>query len=150
MTEQGYPKTGVGVMVLKGNQVLLGERKATHGAGTFQTPGGHLEYLESFEDCARREVREETGMDIKNIRFSYLANLVVFKPKQYTHIGLVAEWESGDPQNLEPEKCNGWNWYDLDSLPSPILLTNRLLLHSYKTGKNYYDIQDVEEFIKKS
>ena len=32
-------------------------------------PGGYFEYMESFEECAKREVMEETGMEIQNIRF---------------------------------------------------------------------------------
>ena len=34
-------------------------RRGSHGAGEYSTPGGHLDPLESFEACARRETREE-------------------------------------------------------------------------------------------
>lgn len=58
MNEQQRPKTGVGVMILKNGKVLLGKRKGSHGEGEFAFPGGHLEYMEGFADCARREVLE--------------------------------------------------------------------------------------------
>ncbi len=61
------PKVGIGVMILKDGKVLLGKRKGSHGAGQYAFPGGHLEYMESFEDCARRETREECGIEIQNI-----------------------------------------------------------------------------------
>ena len=62
------PKAGVGIMVLKDGKVLLGKRKGSHGEGEYAFPGGHLEYMESFEDCAKREVREECGVEIENLR----------------------------------------------------------------------------------
>lgn len=37
--------------------------------GTWGHPGGHLEFNESFEDCAAREVLEETGLEVTDIRF---------------------------------------------------------------------------------
>ena len=51
------PRVGVGVIVLREGRVLLGRRLGSHGAGTWQFPGGHLEAFERVEDCARREVR---------------------------------------------------------------------------------------------
>jgi 8-oxo-dGTP diphosphatase len=89
--EQNKPKVGVGVMILKDGKVLLGKRKGSHGEGEYAFPGGHLEYMESFEDCARREVNEECGIEIKNIRFQFLANITKYAPKHYAHIGLLVD-----------------------------------------------------------
>src|SRR5215469_4737907 len=50
--DDSHPKVGVGVMILKDGKVLIGKRKGAHGAGEWAWPGGHLEYMESFEDCA--------------------------------------------------------------------------------------------------
>lgn len=59
---------GVGVMIFdKDGMILLGKRKGSHGAGEYSFPGGHLEYGESFEECAKREVMEECGIEIKNL-----------------------------------------------------------------------------------
>ncbi len=148
MSEQMLPKTGVGVMVMKGDLVLFGKRKGSHGEGEWATPGGHLEHLESFEDCARREVKEEAGLEIQNIRFLFLANLNLYAPKHYTHIGLVADWKSGEPKVLEPEKCEGWDWFSIKNpAPSPTFTACLLSYNSYLTGQNYYDIKDVEDFL---
>lgn len=38
------PKVGIGVIVRKDNQILLGKRKNSHGDGCWAFPGGHLEY----------------------------------------------------------------------------------------------------------
>lgn len=137
--EENKPRVGVGVMVMRGGKVLLGKRKGSHGEGEYAFPGGHLEYLESFEDCARREVKEETGIELQNIKFLFLANVTKYAPKHYTHIGLVADYKSGEPKVLEPEKCESWAWYDLNKLPSPIFYMCELSFKAYKTGKNFFD-----------
>jgi len=48
--------------------------------GEWSFPGGHLEYMESFEDCAKRETREECGIEITNIRFQFLSNVIKYAP----------------------------------------------------------------------
>lgn len=133
------PKVGIGVMVVKDGKVLLSLRKASHGAGGYQFPGGHLENLESFEEGARREVREECGIEIDNIQFACVANVLAFAPKHYVHIGLTADWKSGEPKLLEPEKNGSWDWYSLDALPSPLLIFCTLQFDAMKAGTKYID-----------
>ncbi len=133
-------KVGVGIMVLKDDKVLLGKRKNAHGENEYGFPGGHLEYMESFRDCAVREINEECGIQVKNIDFLFLMNLKSYALKHYCHIGLVAEWESGIPQILEPEKCDGWDWYSLDALPDRLFEPCKYSIESYKTGKKYFDL----------
>ena len=143
-TEPQKPKVGVGVMILKDGKVLLGKRRGSHGDGEFAFPGGHLEYLESFAGCARREIKEECGIEIDNIRFQFLANVTKYAPKHYVHVGLLADWKSGEPELLEPEKSEFWQWYDIGSPPSPVFEFCRLALEIYGTDKNYFDINDVK------
>lgn len=114
------PRVGIGICVLKDGKVLLGKRKNAHGDGEYAFPGGHLEYMESFEACARREIQEEADIVVKNIRFQYLANIKEYKPRHYVHISLTADWESGEPKVMEPDKKESWGWYDLDDLPEPL------------------------------
>lgn len=140
MIEDQVTKVGVIVLVFKGGKVLFGKRKSKLSTDTYGAPGGHLEYMESFEDCARREVREETGMEIQNIRFLFAGNTTYFSPKHFVNIGLMADWKSGEPQNLEPDKCESWAWYGLGEIPDPIMHTNQMALDAYKTGRNYFDV----------
>jgi len=133
------PKVGIGVMVIKDGKVLMGKRKGSHGSGEWAWPGGHLEYMESFEECIRREVREETGMEIENIRFNRLLNMKTYAPKHYVDIGLVADWKSGEPKVMEPEKSEGWQWFELDKLPAPRFVPCDSAIEAYKTGENFYD-----------
>lgn len=131
------PQVGVGVMILKDEKVLLAKRRGAHGEGEYAFPGGHLEFGESFEDCAKRETKEEAGIEIKNIRFQYLSNVTKFTGKHYVHIGLTADWKSNQPKTLEPEKSGSWEWYSFNDLPTPVFEFCQLHFDSYKTGDYY-------------
>lgn len=139
MTANKQIKVGIGVMVFKKGRLLLTKRKGSHGAGEYASPGGHLECGESFVECAKRECREEAGIEIKNVRFLRLANLKKYQQGHYVDIGLAADWKSGKPKVLEPEKAEGWDWYDLDNLPKPLFETIKASLNALKTGKNFFD-----------
>ncbi len=125
-------------MIFKDNKILLGTRKGSHGDGELAFPGGHHEHLESIEACARRETKEECGLEIQNVRFLCLANITEYAPKHYINITLIADWLAGEPQVLEPEKCHGWDWYDVNELP-PLPKIVARCIEAYKTGRNYFD-----------
>jgi 8-oxo-dGTP diphosphatase len=133
------PLVGVGVTILRDRTVLLGRRRGSHGAGEYSTPGGHLDHLESFEQCARRETREECGLEIAEVRFQFVANVTTYAPRHYVHIGLLADWVSGEPRVLEPEKCDGWAWWPLDAPPGPLFEMTRLALDALRTGMTSFD-----------
>jgi 8-oxo-dGTP diphosphatase len=137
---RNQPKIGVGVMIFKSVNVLLAKRKGSHGEGEYAFPGGHLEYMESFENCARRETMEECGIEIEQIRFQFLANVKMYAPHHYVHIGLIADWKAGVPTVLEPDSSESWEWHALENLPWPLFKMSQLALDSYRTGKNYYDL----------
>jgi 8-oxo-dGTP diphosphatase len=138
--KQERPKVGVGVLVLKDGKILMTQRKGSHGAGEYAYPGGHLEFGESFEECARREVREEAGVEIDNIKFLRVANVTKYQGRHYIDIALSATWKSGEPQVLEPEKATSWQWYDLGDLPAPLFEFCKSAFDSLKTENNYYDL----------
>lgn len=117
------PKVGVGLFLIKnGTHVLLGKRRGAHGDGEYGGTGGHMEGLETFAQTTLRELREEIGNDIQitEPKFLCLSNLRQYAPKHYIDIGMTAEWVSGEPQIMEPNKIESWDWYALDSLPEPL------------------------------
>jgi 8-oxo-dGTP diphosphatase len=111
-------KVGIGVALIDGPYVLLGERKGSHGAGEWALPGGHLEYGESFKTTAERELAEEIGEDVKfdSLRVISVINLTEYMPKHYIDIGMVANYVSGTPLVMEPAKCGGWHWVRLEEV----------------------------------
>ncbi|MBI2482041.1 MAG: NUDIX domain-containing protein [Candidatus Vogelbacteria bacterium] len=60
-------RVGVGVFIFKEGKFLMLKRANSHRSGSWSVPGGHLEYGESFENTAKREVLEEAGIKIKNL-----------------------------------------------------------------------------------
>jgi 8-oxo-dGTP diphosphatase len=123
---------GIGVIIQKGDFILMGKRKNSHGAGTWSIPGGHLEFGESFEACARREVLEETGLHIGKVRQGPTTNNIFSQEnKQSVSIFMVAEYITGVPELLEPEKCEGWEWFTWDALPQPLFLPMQNLIDQF-------------------
>ncbi len=59
------PICGVGVVVRKGDSVLLIQRGREPRLGEWTVPGGAVELGESLRDAARREIREECGIEIQ-------------------------------------------------------------------------------------
>ncbi|KAF3394251.1 Nudix hydrolase 1 [Penicillium rolfsii] len=120
MTSNKEPRIGVGVFVMNSKgKFVLGKRKGSHGANTWALPGGHLEFGESFETCAEREILEETGLKICDIRFLTATNTVFEADgKHYVTIFMAAVLsnDSDQPQILEPEKCTAWEWASWDEL----------------------------------
>ncbi len=126
---ENRPKVGVGVVIMKDGKVLLGKRKNAHGEGSWCFAGGHLEYGESWEECARREALEETGLTIKNVRFGTITNDIFEKEqKHYITLYMLCEPDVGQVTVMEPEKCEGWEWFDWDNLPRPLFIPIENLL----------------------
>ena len=123
------PRVGLGVLLVHDNKILLGLRKKAHGHGCWGPPGGHLEFGESFEDCAIREVFEETNLTIKNVTFFDVTNDVFVKDnRHYVSIFMRADLAGGELLHMEPEKCERWEWFSCDNLPENLFFPSQTLL----------------------
>ena len=115
------PYVGVGVLVWKGDKLLLGKRLGTQGNVVWQFPGGHLEIDETVTVCAQREVREETGLEITQMQqVGFTDELFVMSHRHYVTLFISAAYISGEAEVLEPEKCQTWQWFAYDDLPQPL------------------------------
>lgn len=115
------PRVGVSCIIYKNEKILLGQRKGSHGEGYWATPGGHLEFGESIEDCAIRELLEETGLTPLSLRLGpWVENLMENGLKHYITLFVFIDSFEGEPTLLEPDKCMGWEWFSCHSLPEPL------------------------------
>lgn len=130
------PKVGVGVYIIKDKKVLLLKRKGSHGEGNWSPPGGHLEMGESFKECAKRETKEETGVEIKNVKIAGVTNDIFSNDVHYITIAVMAEIKSGKPQIKEPDKSSDIGWFSFNKLPSSLFLPVKNFLKEYKV-KNW-------------
>lgn len=124
------PRVGVGVLVIKEGRILLGQRKGAHGSGCYSPPGGNLEFKETVEACAVRELAEETGLKPLSVRLGPWTQNVIDEHKHYISLFVIIPEFEGEPQLLEPNKCEGWDWYPWDNLPHPLFLPLTSLIES--------------------
>jgi 8-oxo-dGTP diphosphatase len=106
--------------------------------GYYAAPGGHLEHGETFADCARREILEETGLNVTSVRLLTIGNYL-FGDRHYVDIDVVVEVGPGEPSILEPDKCAGWNWYAADKLPAPLFVVTARMIETYVHGATLND-----------
>ena len=135
---------GFGIVLEKDGKILLGMRhsdpnkadSAFRSAGEWCLPGGKLEWGESFEEGAIREVKEETGITIKNPSVISVHNC----KNEHAHfmtVGLVAhEWE-GEAHVTEPNEIIKWDWFDLNKLPEPRYFPSFEVIENYLQKKFY-------------
>lgn len=126
------PRVGVGVIITRDQQVLLLRRRNVHGAGTWSTPGGHLDFGELPEQCAVREVKEETGLDINAVTFRAITNDVFSaEGRHYITIWMEGRYTSGEPILAAPYEASEIDWFSWDALPQPLFLPLQHLLDGH-------------------
>ncbi len=88
--------------------------------GYYDLPAGHLERGESLEECAARELKEETDLEVepKDLSLAHIFLDEQSPEKTYLAFMFVAEKWSGKPKNMEPERSSDLGFFDLAELPS--------------------------------
>ena len=123
------PRIGVGIIIRRGDEVLLIRRKNVHGSGSWSTPGGHLDYGESPENCAVREAMEETGVVVSNVRFRGITNDVFeAEGRHYVTVWMEGEHQAGEPVVGAPHEMSEASWFRWEDLPEPLFLSLENLL----------------------
>ena len=124
-----FPRVGVATIVRKNGKVLLGKRKSSNESEEWGFPGGHLEFKESFFECARRECFEEARIKICNLRIAGFTNDIFEEQgKHYVTCFVVADWGGGDAIVAEPEAMDDWTWISWNELPKNLFLPVRNLI----------------------
>ncbi|KND87295.1 Nudix hydrolase 1 [Tolypocladium ophioglossoides CBS 100239] len=116
------PRFGTSAIVLNAEgKILTGQRFGSHGAASWQLPGGHLEDKEGLLRCAARETKEETGLDVEARRVVATTYDAFEKEgKHYVTWFVFCELKDPDavPKAMEPAKCPAWFWKTAEELKS--------------------------------
>jgi len=119
------------VCVTRGNEILLAQGTRFPGA-FYSVLAGFVEPGESLEETVAREIKEEVGIEVENIRY------YGSQPWPFPHslmIGFSADYKSGELV-LDPEEIAAADWYTRDALPElpPHLSIARTLIDAYIEG----------------
>ena len=121
-----YIGVGVGAMVFDGaGRVFMAQRgpQAKNERGSWEFPGGTVEFGERLEEAIRREFREEYGMAIDIGELLGISDHILPDERQHwVSPTYIARHAGGEPRILEPQKCAAIGWFALDALPAPLSL----------------------------
>lgn len=124
------PVVGVGVVVLRtggaGLEVLLIRRGQPPRAGEWSIPGGKQEWGETVQEAARREVMEETGVEIANLKLIDVVDAIIraqhgVVARHLTLVDYRADWVSGEP--VAGDDASDARWVPLAEAPTYIIWT---------------------------
>lgn len=113
------------VLVQRGDEALLG-RSHHFAPGVYSTLAGFVEPGESLEECVHREIAEEVGVSVTDLR--YFGS----QPHPFPNslmVGFVAQWLSGDIR-IDPAEIEDARWFtadDLPDLPHPMSIARALI-----------------------
>ena len=136
-SKESRPLVGVGVIIIRDGKILLAERKGSHGENTWASAGGHLEFGETLEECARRETFEEFGIHLQRMTFLCVSNIVAYD-RHYIDVEFLGDLGIQIPQIQEQDFFANLQWFSLSELPSPLFEPVRIAIDSLLTGQSYY------------
>lgn len=135
-------RAGMGLMLLQDNKVLLGLRhedkeKADsdlNGEGTWTFPGGKYDFQDGLLEGAKRELKEETNLDLLEAEIISVSNERV-ETAHYVTLGWqVTKW-SGEIEVMEPDEIVKWEWFDLGNLPKNLYAPTAKFIENVKQNR---------------
>lgn len=131
MTADTLPRAGCGAVLLKESCLLLVYRKRDPERDHWGLPGGKVEPFETLQQAVRREIFEETGLQIE--RMSLLCVVDQIAPDRNEHWiapVYIAEDFTGNASIREPEALGDVKWFPLEQLPDRLTHATQVALQA--------------------
>ena len=130
---------GVGAFIVNNKNELLMLLRAKDSRvepGTWMIPGGKVEYNERMADAAKREIKEEIGVDLEVIE-AIKTNDHILPDQHWITTTFLCRIKSGEPKILEPHKHDRIGWFPLGKMPENLSIAsaNSLAAYREKYGK---------------
>lgn len=133
---QDYIGVGVGAMIFnERGDVFLAQRGPNAGneRGTWEFPGGSVDYGEKLKEAIVREIREEFDIEIEVTGLLSVDDHILPEEGQHwVSPTYLAKLVKGEPRIVEPDKCTAIGWFTLDNLPSPLSVITRMDVETYR------------------
>lgn len=132
-----YIGVSVGAMILnEKDELFLSKRSQNckNEKGSWEIPGGGVDFGEKLTDAIKREMMEEYGVEIDIVeQFPAVDHIIPDENQHWVPTTFLAKLKSGSmPKIMEPSKCDGIGWFPLNALPSPLSIITKLDLAYYK------------------
>lgn len=127
------------LILQKDGKVLLLRRYQTGWMdGFYALPAGHIDGNETFSTAMIREAKEEVGVTIAPEDLEFVNMTHHNSDKEYVYVVFTAKKWNGEPQNMEPEKCDDLAWFPIDELPENTTEGVQKAIKNFRKGI-YYD-----------
>ena len=129
-----YIGVGCGAFILnEEGKVLLQQRNKEPERGYWSIPGGKLEWMETFEDAVKRELKEECDVDIQVEKLLGICDHIVKNENQHwVSPSFLCKITNGEPKIMEPTKHTDMKWFSLNELPEKLTITTQNAVRHYK------------------
>jgi len=121
---------GVGILIIRDGKILLGHRCEGWANDTWTMPGGKLDKNESPEEGAKREVKEEIGLEINDLELTSV-NEDMIKDKMFKTFIFKPNVIEGKMQAKELKEIDKWKWFELNKLPRPMYPPSQKAIRQY-------------------
>ena len=118
MSEKKFPEVIAGALIINQNKKFLFCR-SPKWRNKYTVFGGHIEYGESIRDAVTREVKEETGLDVKAVSVIGVSDSIFqpdfYEKKHFVFIDFLCEYNGNDDEiKINEEFKNDYKWVTVD------------------------------------